>query len=53
MENFYPLSRVLNFTSSGNNLLKVRGKIIKMIKKLKWESGFFRKDIGWKILDKK
>ena len=45
--------RVLNFTSSGNNLFKVREKIIKMIKKLKWKSGFFRKDIGWKVLDKK
>ena len=45
--------RVLNFTSSGNNLLRVREKIIKMIKKLKWKGGFFRKDIGWKILDKK
>ncbi len=45
--------RVLNFTSSGKNLFKVRERIIKMIKKLKWRSGFFRKDIGWKILDKK
>ncbi len=45
--------RVLNFTSSGNNLFKVREKIIKMIKKLKWKSGFFRKDIGWKVLVRK
>ena len=45
--------RVLNFTSIGNNLLVVRKKIIKMIKKLNWKNGFFRKDIGWKILDKK
>ena len=43
--------RVLNFTSLGNNLFKVREKLIKMIKKLKWRSGFFRRDIGWKILD--
>ena len=45
--------RVLNVTSLGNNLFKVREKIIKMIKELKWKSGFFRKDIGWKILDRK
>ena len=45
--------RVLNFTSSGNNLFKVREKIIKMIKKLKWKSGFFRKDIGWKVFVRK
>ena len=45
--------RVLNFTSLGKDLLKVRKKIIKNIKKLNWKSGFFRKDIGWKVLDKR
>ena len=45
--------RVLNFTSLGKDLLKVRKKIIKNIKKLNWKSGFFRKDIGWKILNKR
>ena len=44
--------RVLNFTSIGNNLFYVRKKIIKMIKRYNWKNGFFRKDIGWKILDK-
>ena len=43
--------RVLNFTSIGNNLFNVRKKIIKMIKRYNWKNGFFRKDIGWKILD--
>ena len=45
--------RVLNFTSLGKDLLKVRKKIIKNIKKLNWKSGFFRKDIGWRILNKR
>ena len=45
--------RVLNFTSIGNDLLKVRERIIKNVKKVNWKNGFFRKDIGWKILDKK
>ncbi len=45
--------RVLNFTSIGKNLFSVRKNIIDMIKKLNWKEGFFRKDIGWKILDKK
>ncbi len=45
--------RVLNFTSIGNDLLKVRERIIKNVKKINWKNGFFRKDIGWKILDKK
>ena len=44
--------RVLNFTSLGNNYLTIRKKIIKLIKKLNWKNGFFRKDIGWKIIKK-
>ncbi len=43
--------RVLNITSIGNNLTKVRKDIIKIIKKINWKSGFFRKDIGWKIIN--
>ena len=43
--------RVLNITSVGNNLAKAREDIIKIIKKINWKSGFFRKDIGWKIIN--
>ena len=43
--------RVLNIISVGNNLAKVRNDIIKIIKKINWKSGFFRKDIGWKIIN--
>ncbi len=43
--------RVLNVTSVGHNLAKVRKDIIKIIKKINWKSGFFRKDIGWKIIN--
>ena len=43
--------RVLNISSIGNNLAKVRNDIIKIIKKINWKSGFFRKDIGWKIIN--
>ena len=44
--------RVLNITSTGNNFFKIRKKIVKIIKKLNWKSGFYRKDIGWKIINK-
>ena len=44
--------RVLNITSTGNNFLKIRDKIIKIIKKINWKDGFYRKDIGWKIMNK-
>ncbi len=42
--------RVLNVTSIGFNLLKVRKKILSLIKKINWKYGFFRKDIGWKVI---
>ena len=42
--------RVLNVTSIGLNLLEVRKKIISLLKKINWKYGFFRKDIGWKVI---
>tara|TARA_B100002051_G_scaffold272904_1_gene310551 strand:- start:404 stop:1663 length:1260 start_codon:yes stop_codon:yes gene_type:complete len=42
--------RVLNITSSGKNFSSIRKKIIKTIKKLNWVHGFFRKDIGWRVI---
>ena len=45
--------RVLNITSIGNNFSKIRNKIILVIKKINWKGGFFRKDIGWKVIKNK
>ena len=44
--------RVLNISSIGNNYKKIRGNIFKIIRKINWKSGFFRKDIGWKVIKK-
>ena len=44
--------RVLNFTSIGNDFLRIRKKITRMIKRLNWKQGFFRKDIGWRVINK-
>ena len=44
--------RVLNITSIGNNFLKIRKRIISIIHKLNWKSGFFRKDIGYRVINK-
>jgi len=44
--------RVLNITSVGKNFLTIRNKIISIIKKLDWNHGFFRKDIGWRVIKK-
>ena len=45
--------RVLNITSTGSNFSKIRNKIISIIKRLDWRHGFYRKDIGWKVIKKK
>ena len=44
--------RVLNVTSTGNNFSKIRKKLHKIIDRINWKDGFFRKDIGWRVIDK-
>ena len=45
--------RVLNITSSSENLIEARNKSLANINKINWTGGFFRKDIGWKVINKK
>jgi len=45
--------RVLNVTSSAKNLNYARKKTISNIKKINWTDGFFRKDIGWRVIKNK
>ena len=45
--------RVLNITSSSENLANARNKSLANINKINWMDGFFRKDIGWKIINNK
>jgi phosphoribosylamine--glycine ligase len=45
--------RVLNIVVLGNSYLKIRNQISKIIKTINWKYGFFRKDIGWRIIKKK
>ena len=45
--------RVLNITVLGSNFLKIRNNILKIIKKINWQYGFFRKDIGWRVIKSK
>ena len=44
--------RVLNITAIGKNFYKIRKKILIILKKINWKQGFFRKDIGRKVIDK-
>ena len=43
--------RVLNFISLSDNFLKARNEIHQCIKKLDWNGGFHRRDIGFKVID--
>ena len=45
--------RVLNFTSTGNNFFKIRKLILKSLQMLNWKAGFYRRDIGWRVIDKR
>ncbi len=44
--------RVLNFVKVSKNFKKSRTDIIQMIKRLNWENGFYRSDIGYKVIGK-
>ena len=44
--------RVLNFVTISKNLKDSRDYLIKLINNLDWKNGHFRKDIGFKIIDK-
>ena len=43
--------RVLNITSVGGSFKEIRKKIIGILKRLNWKDGFYRKDIGWKVIN--
>ena len=42
--------RVLNFISLSDNFKQAQNDTINLIKKLDWKDGFFRKDIGHKVI---
>jgi len=43
--------RVLNFVCLSESFKESRNKILKILDLLNWENGFFRKDIGHKVID--
>ena len=43
--------RVFNFVSLSNDFADAKNQIIHNISKLDWNDGFFRKDIGYKVID--
>ena len=43
--------RVLNFVSLSEDFRSARDEIINNVDKLNWDGGFYRKDIGYKVID--
>jgi phosphoribosylamine--glycine ligase len=43
--------RVLNFVVTSDNFSEAKNKILSNIGKLDWQGGFYRKDIGYKVID--
>ena len=44
--------RVLNVTCAEKNLVLTRNKCLNNLKIINWDDGFFRKDIGWRVINK-
>ena len=44
--------RVLNFISLSDDFLQARDNVHQCIRKLDWDGGFYRGDIGFKVIDK-
>jgi len=42
--------RVLNFVAISENFKTAREQVINLIRKLNWKNGFYRKDIGHKVI---
>jgi len=43
--------RVLNFVCVSEDFFEARTKILNLINQLSWDHGFYRKDIGYKVID--
>lgn len=44
--------RVLNITATGNDILEAREKAYKAVSLINWPEGFYRKDIGWRAVER-
>ena len=44
--------RVLNFVVKSKNFKSCREDAIELINQVDWKDGFYRKDIGYKVIDK-
>ena len=42
--------RVLNIVSRSSDFKKAREQCLKILDKINWNNGFYRKDIGYKVI---
>ena len=42
--------RVLNITSMADKMIDAKNNSIDILKKIDWKDGFYRNDIGWRII---
>ena len=42
--------RVLNIVTKSNDLRSARENSLKLLKEINWDNGFYRKDIGYKVI---
>ena len=42
--------RVLNIVTRSNDFKSARDDTLKLLKKINWDNGFYRKDIGYKVI---
>ena len=43
--------RVLNFVAKSKSFKNSREIVVNLINKINWKNGFYRKDIGYKVID--
>jgi phosphoribosylamine--glycine ligase len=44
--------RVLNVTATGTNIAEAQSRAYAAVEKISWKGSFFRKDIGWRALNR-
>jgi phosphoribosylamine--glycine ligase len=44
--------RVLDVTATGRDVAEARGRAYDAVSRIHWEGAFFRRDIGWRALDR-
>ena len=42
--------RVLNVSCIGDKFKNIRTNLLKILKKINWKHGFYRRDIGWRVI---